>query len=702
MATAMKLVIEYSVFLMVSLVGTGMRLAVADPETSTVWSNCGHSGNSTYRNGSAFGHNLNKFLDSLVNNVYATGFNTSTFVPKGKNSNSTIYGLVQCRGDLDSSDCKHCASTAKANLVQGCRNTSGFIQLDGCFLRYDSHKFYNDIESTNSTPISVLCNTDNSTQPQQFTDAVKARLKNITLEARQSPKLFAADTVSRPSSLTGKIYSLAQCWRDLSQTSCRSCLTYAFDKIFSCQSGAIGAQFGSENCYLRYEVYEFFNISVLCPTPAESPPVSSERKNGRMLAISMGAVAGGIVGFIVAIVIMRRKSFSCLKRTEVKSRTGDSVIAAQYTGGKRESIVPLTISKLNSQFIFKYDILREATSNFNARNKLGGGGFGSVFKGVLPDGRQVAVKRLYIGSRQGDAEFLNEASLISRFQHRNLVKLLGCCVESSERLLVYEYLQNSSLDKILFDATKPHLLDWKERHEIMVGAARGLTYLHEGSEIRIIHRDIKASNILLDRKYRPKIADFGLARFFAVDQSHVSTSVVGTLGYMAPEYALHGQLTEKVDVFSFGVLVLEIISGKRSQSLVHDAEFLVEGTWRLYKAERALEVIDPALKGSYSSEEGIRVIQIGLLCTQAAAALRPSMSQVVFMLTNERENLPSPTKPAFVDLDGLVGTNDKVKRPTVTVTPPQDPDKPSSSADISSHGPSDTQSGGAYPSSSIL
>jgi hypothetical protein len=179
------------------LLCTCIRFAAADPETSTVWSNCGNSGNYTYRNGSAFQLNLNKVLESLVRNVNSSGFNTSSVVVRGQNSNSTVYGLVQCRGDLDSSDCKQCASTAKANLVQGCHNTSGFIQLDGCFLRYDNHNFYNDIESRKSTPISVLCNTGNSSQPQQFTNAVKALLSNITTKAQQSPN-FSLQIQSLP------------------------------------------------------------------------------------------------------------------------------------------------------------------------------------------------------------------------------------------------------------------------------------------------------------------------------------------------------------------------------------------------------------------------------------------------------------------------------------------------------------------------
>eukprot|EP00253_Pinus_taeda_P019505 PITA_19505 len=623
---------------------TSIRFAAADPEASTVWSNCG---NYTYTNGSAFQVNLNKVLDSLVNNVYATGFNTSSIVAQGANSNSTVYGLVQCRGDLDSSNCRQCASMAKANLVQVCQNTSGLIQLDGCFLRYDDHNFYNDIESTKETPISTLCNTGNSSQPQQFTIAVGGLLSNSTANAQQSPKLFAADSVTAPGNIPQTIYSLAQCWRDLSRTGCGSCLTFAVENIFDCQSGALGAQFGSQNCYLRYEVYEFFNATVLSPPPSlptgESPPASSAGKKPSVLRISLGVVAATIV-LIAVIILWKWNICSLLKRPEEIYRT---------RGEEETSMLGPSIA--NPDLIFKYGILREATSNFNLANKIGDGGFGSVYKGVLPDGRMVAVKRLYMGTRHADAEFLNEANLISRVQHRNLVKLLGCAVEGSERLLVYEYLENSSLDKFLFDATKRHLLDWKERYEIIVGTARGLAYLHEESQIRVIHRDIKASNILLDDKHKPKIADFGLARFFAEDQSHVSTRVAGTLGYMAPEYALRGQLTEKADAFSFGVLLLEIISGRKNQSSSEDMEFLIEGTWRLYTTDRALEIMDPALEGSYSSEKGIRVIKIGLLCTQAAAALRPSMFRVVAMLTSETEHVPSPTQPAFVDLDNAGG-----------------------------------------------
>eukprot|EP00253_Pinus_taeda_P022755 PITA_22755 len=595
-----------------------LPFSAADPEIATVWYDCGNNGD--YRNGSAFQLHLNTVLESLVENVYQSGFYTTSVV---QNSNSTVYGLVQCRGYLDSSDCKQCASTAKSNLVEACSyNTSGFIQLDGCFLRYDNYNFYNENDSTKDTLVNVFCNTGNSSQPQRFTNDVRVILSNITAQAAQSPKLFAPDSAPAPSSQQ-YIYSIAQCWRVLSRTGCGSCLSFAISNILRCQIGALGAQFGSENCYLRYEVYAFFNTFVLLsPAPAESPQPSSEGKGSKVLGIVLGVV-GATLALSAAI---------CLWKWKFLKRKRNLRTRGPETDNEGEVMI-LTPTITNPKLIFDYDVLKEATSNFKMENKLGEGGFGSVFKGILPDGREVAVKRLYIGSRQGDAEFLNEANLISRVQHRNLVKVMGCSVESSERLLVYDYLPNRSLDKILFDATKRHLLDWKKRYEIIVGTARGLAYLHDESEIRIIHRDIKASNILLDDKYRPKIADFGLDRLFAEDQSHVSTRVAGTLGYMAPEYALRGQLTEKADVFSFGVLVLEIISGRKNQDLSQDMEFLIEGTWKLYEADRVIEAMDSTLKkGSYLCEDGIRVITIGLLCTQAAAALRPSMSGVVRMM----------------------------------------------------------------------
>ncbi|CAL9775807.1 unnamed protein product [Musa acuminata subsp. burmannicoides] len=206
-----------------------------------------------------------------------------------------------------------------------------------------------------------------------------------------------------------------------------------------------------------------------------------------------------------------------------------------------------------------------ATNNFSDSNKLGQGGFGIVYKGNLPGGKEIAVKRLLRGSRQGLSEFKNEVILIAKLQHRNLVKLLAYCIHGEEKLLVYEYMPNKSLDFFLFDPTQKAKLDWGKRFNIIKGIARALLYLHQDSRLRIIHRDLKTSNILLDAEMNPKISDFGMARIFRGNQDEANTNrVVGTYGYMSPEYAMEGLFSVKSDVYSYGVLLLEIVSGFRT------------------------------------------------------------------------------------------------------------------------------------------
>jgi len=311
--------------------------------------------------------------------------------------------------------------------------------------------------------------------------------------------------------------------------------------------------------------------------------------------------------------------------------------------------------------LFSYSVLKKATKNFHISNKLGEGGFGSVFKGVLTDGTEVAVKQLSVGSKQGNDEFLNEVVLITSVQHRNLVKLQGCCLKGDERILVYEFLPNKSLHQALFDEEQVLQLDWLTRMKIILGTAQGLAYLHEGCRTRIIHRDIKASNILLDEDYNPKIADFGLARFFLDSQTHVSTRVAGTKGYLAPEYALRGQLTEKADVFSFGVVVLELISGRSNFDLrlPSDTAYLLDWTWDLHKKKMLKDVIDRSLVEDpcYSEEDAIRVVTIALLCTQSDATKRPIMSRIVAMLSRDA-NIEIPeiiqnSKPPELELTEL-------------------------------------------------
>ncbi|KAL3651080.1 hypothetical protein CASFOL_007483 [Castilleja foliolosa] len=299
--------------------------------------------------------------------------------------------------------------------------------------------------------------------------------------------------------------------------------------------------------------------------------------------------------------------------------------------------------------LFDLHTLTKATDNFSVDNKLGEGGFGPVYKGLLEDGHEVAVKRLSKTSLQGVDEFENEVICIAKLQHRNLVKLLGYCIQDEENMLVYEYMTNKSLELILFDPAKSTLLDWPKRFNIINGVARGLMYLHQDSRLRIIHRDLKASNILLDSEMNPKISDFGLARSFGGNETGANTRrVVGTYGYMSPEYAVDGLFSVKSDVFSFGVLVLEIVSGNRNRGFSHrDHNLNLLGhAWMLYKEGRSSELIGFNLENSCYLSEALRSIHIGLLCVQQCSGDRPNMSSVVMMLGNDNV-LPQSKQPGF-------------------------------------------------------
>ncbi|XP_049389587.1 cysteine-rich receptor-like protein kinase 2 [Solanum stenotomum] len=304
---------------------------------------------------------------------------------------------------------------------------------------------------------------------------------------------------------------------------------------------------------------------------------------------------------------------------------------------------------------FKYSTLDKATGSFDEANKLGQGGFGTVYKGVLADGKEIAVKRQFFNNKHTAADFYNEVNIISSVHHKNLTRLLGYSTSGPESLLVYELLPNQSLDRFIFDPIKGKALNWEKRFEIIIGTAEGMVYLHENTNTRIIHRDIKASNILLDSRLRAKIADFGLVRSFQEDKSHISTVLAGTLGYMAPEYLTRGQLTEKADVYSFGVLLLEIVTGRQNNKR-NNSEYtvsLVSDVWEHYKRGIVEELFDPNLMlHNYHTinvrNEVARVLHVGLLCTQEIPTLRPSMSKALQMFIKKDEELPPPTKPPFV------------------------------------------------------
>ncbi|ERN02726.1 cysteine-rich receptor-like protein kinase 2 [Amborella trichopoda] len=532
----------------------------------------------------------------------------------------TSFAMAQCYGDLTPNDCILCYAEARTLLPQCFPVNGGRIFLDGCFMRGENYSFFGEFSGPNDTHIC-----GNLSKPgSEFRSAAQRVVQRVVLEAPGNMGFGrGSEGVNNAS-----VYVLGNCWRTLNESACRACLGSAARAVLGCLPMSEGRALYT-GCFLRYSDFDFLN-NVTAATGGQS--------RGNMVAMVVGivsAVAALALGVVLALFIFKRRKIQ-------KKRRGSNY------GTK------LTPSLYNSSLNFKYSTLEKATGSFDPANKLGQGGFGSVYKGVLGDGREVAVKRLFFNNRHRAADFYNEINIISSVQHKNLVKLLGCSCSGPESLLVYEFVPNRSLDRFLFEPEVAKELDWEKRMEIITGTAEGLAYLHEECEIKIIHRDIKASNILLDSRLRPKIADFGLARSFQENLSHISTAIAGTLGYMAPEYIAHGHLTEKADVYSFGVLLLEIVSGKqnnRSKSVEY-MDSLLTAAWKHFQSNTVEGLIDPIIYSNNNENvkaEILRVVHVALLCTQEVPTLRPSMLKALQLLVKKEQNLALPTSPPFID-----------------------------------------------------
>ncbi|KAL9388568.1 hypothetical protein Peur_017173 [Populus x canadensis] len=307
---------------------------------------------------------------------------------------------------------------------------------------------------------------------------------------------------------------------------------------------------------------------------------------------------------------------------------------------------------LQNVHAFSFDELKVATNGFRSSNKIGEGGFGSVYKGVLQDGRIVAIKMLSAESMQGHREFMSEIASVSNINHENLVNLHGGCIDGPCKILVYDYMENGSLAQTLLGGEENRArFGWETRREISLGIAQGLAYIHEEIKPHIVHRDIKASNILLDKNLCPKVSDFGLSKLFPENFTHVSTRVAGTLGYLAPEYAISGRLTRKTDVYSFGVLLLEIVSGRKATDFDPELgeHYLVEKAWEMYKADNLPKLVDPMLDGNFLGAEAVGFVKVALLCVQEKCGLRPSMSKAIKMMRGEIDiHNAQITQPGFI------------------------------------------------------
>ncbi|GFP97477.1 cysteine-rich receptor-like protein kinase 3 [Phtheirospermum japonicum] len=493
------------------------------------------------------------------------------------------------------------------------------------------------------------------------------------------------------------VYAFAQCMRDLSEDDCNLCFSEVKVQSTKCRPVQMltkGGRLFYDGCFFRYDDYMFFNesLSSLDRTVCGEDDFVGDkgvfgdavlelvrrvsldgprndgfytglvRRGGNLTVYGLGQCweyvnrSGCVecleksvsrIGSCAPKVEGRVLNAGCYVRYSTTRFYNNSASDAQSGNGAKKRLGALFAIVNKSKINFSYETLEAATNYFHISNKLGQGGSGSVYKGILPSGQIVAVKRLMFNTTQWADHFFNEVNLISGINHKNLVKLLGCSITGPESLLVYEYVPNLSLHDHLFGRKGDRRLGWEERYKVILGIAAGLQFLHEESNLRIIHRDIKLSNVLLDEDFTAKIADFGLARLFPEDKSHISTGIAGTLGYMAPEYIVRGKLSEKADVYSFGVLVIEVVCGTKVNAFAHRSYSVLQKVWNMYGTGKLSEVVDSSINEDFPEEEANRLLKIGLTCVQADAELRPSMSVVVKMITGKHE-IFSASQPPFL------------------------------------------------------
>ncbi|XP_055805500.1 cysteine-rich receptor-like protein kinase 44 [Solanum dulcamara] len=590
-------------------------------------------GTANYTENSAYKKNLVSLLSSLSAKIDNYGF---YYASKGQN-NDKVSGILLCRGDVELEECRYCVNNVAQAFVKECPVEKEAVGgYDACWLQYSNNQSI--IESTISSRLFYFWTPGNASKPKEFNQDLSILLENLRARAADGGpfRKYASGNATGPD--FQPIYALVQCTPDLSPQNCFNCLTDAYGNMTICPClGKRGGRIIGPRCNFRYETYSFFHVVSESLPPARNDDKTAPMGNDDKIAPGDDKKARLVIIIIVPTVIVAILTV-CISVILMKKRKRKLVDKIQGTLGD-------DISDVES-LQYDFSTIRAATDNFSNANKLGQGGFGPVYKGKLQNEQEVAVKRLSADSGQGDLEFKNEVLLVARLQHRSLVRLLGFCLDGTERLLVYEFVPNASLDQFLFDQVKRSQLDWERRSKTIGGIARRIVYLHEDSRLRIIHRDLKASNVLLDTEMNPKIADFGMARLFTLDETQGNTNrIVGTYGYMAPEYAMQGQFSVKSDVYSFGVLVLEIISGQRNicSRKGDSMEDLLSVAWSNWREETISNLIDPMLRGSSGPIGDIlRCIHIALLCVQENVANRPTMGAVLLMLSSHTLSLPVP------------------------------------------------------------
>ncbi|CAO2189141.1 unnamed protein product [Urochloa humidicola] len=606
-----------------------------------------------------FWSNVVALLDALPSAAAPTGFAYLS----GGNGTDRAFVRGICRGDSTPASCATYLRNAALDIRRRCNSSrrAGIWYDDGSTVTYPAPMFcFVSFADTNASTgyedayRQELRNGDVVPDMDAFEGAynrlmsyLAVRVVNGSSSSSSSPApMFATGSAEYDLGAPNHtMHGLLQCMRDRTPAECNKCLQDSVRALTAtCCYGHRGGAVLAYNCYLRMEVYPFYNLSLDGP-PLLLPAIAGERREKRMVVVrlAVGIPVGTVLATAVIIgVLLYKRKFN---RKKTPPDNNNSIYEDDFGCIEPEQL--------------DLAVLRAATNNFSEQNKLGEGGFGEVFKGTLHDGEHIAVKRLSQSSSQGFQELKNELVLAAKLKHRNLVQLIGVSLKE-EKLVIYEYMPNRSLDTFLSDPERRQQLDWNKRFAIIYGIARGLLYLHEESCLKVIHRDLKPSNVLLDADMNPKISDFGIARAFAGDQSRdITRRPVGTLGYMSPEYAYWGHVSTKSDIFSFGVIVLEMVTGQRNNSPcmeTSDSVSVLSHVWDKWRAGSMVDVVDPSLGSWYPESEVMNCIEIGLLCVQENPADRPGASAVVLMLdspssmSNDRR---APSRPAFVFSSGL-------------------------------------------------
>uniref|UniRef100_A0ACD5XA73 Uncharacterized protein n=1 Tax=Avena sativa TaxID=4498 RepID=A0ACD5XA73_AVESA len=531
--------------------------------------------------GSSFAANDTTYLAS-INTIAAT-------LPRNASTSPGLYATAQagqvwahalCRGDTNATSCSECLAQGFEDLPSACSySKEATMYYEACFLHYSNRSLSASDDTALSSAFPFVYSTNATAEPARF-DHVVSALLNATAEyaASVTPRLYASGAVTFDQEIP-EVYSWAQCTPDLTPARCRDCLANMIQALGT-PLYSVGARILGIRCSLRYENRPFLDGPVTvrisagpgAPAPAPAPATAPALVPNVVTPVGEGTKYS-VPGMVLIIVLPTLAAANLIAGLFIWRRRRRSPAQAKqpypsYSGETEDT------GSVDSMMM-DISTLRAATGDFAESNKLGEGGFGAVYKGTLPDGDEIAVKRLSRGSTQGVDELKNELALVAKLKHKNLVRLVGICLEQREQLLIYEFVPNRSLDQILFDIEKREQLDWGKRQRIIRGIARGLQYLHEDSQLKVVHRDLKASNILLDADMNPKISDFGLARLFERGQTQgVTNRVVGTYGYMAPEYVMRGSYSVKSDVFSFGVMVLEIVTGMKNSDTTQSEDLL--------------------------------------------------------------------------------------------------------------------------------